>query len=83
MEEELSLQYTSLSLSDNMESYTDDAANHLASLQSEQGTCNLIVNYLPHDVDDLALRVSRCAPYTIHHTPYTIHHTPYTIHHIP
>eukprot|EP01031_Cornospumella_fuschlensis_P046849 gene46849-57361_t len=56
MEEDLALQYNSLSLADNIDSYNDDAANHLASLVSEQGTCNLIVNYLPHDVDDLALR---------------------------
>lgn len=57
MEEELTLKYGQLSLCDNvgMECLDGDMEGHL---KSDSGACNLIVNYLPHDVDDHALRVS-------------------------
>lgn len=60
MEEELSRQFGQLA--------TDDRLSHLEIPQDDGNgndyhdsgseSCNLIVNYLPHDIDDSALRVS-------------------------
>jgi hypothetical protein len=59
MEDELALQYGQLNLSENigMESLEGDKMG--ANIICEQGICNLIVNYLPHDVDDMTLKVSK------------------------
>jgi hypothetical protein len=61
MEDELVRQYGNLGLSDNLgmdgfESIDVDEMN--LHMKVDQGGCNLIVNYLPHDIDDIALRVS-------------------------
>jgi hypothetical protein len=42
------------------------SSNSSAEVTSEEeiqtnGNCNLIVNYLPHDIDDLSLRVPICS----------------------
>lgn len=60
MEDELSRQYGQLNLSDPMSNL---GIVDPLPLEDDEGmkpdnACNLIVNYLPHDVDDLALRVS-------------------------
>ena len=59
MEEDLSLKLGMLEMGD--ESSLDQHPVHDQSEeQSQQASenCNLIVNYLPHDIDDLALKVS-------------------------
>eukprot|EP01039_Chlorochromonas_danica_P009414 gene9414-10399_t len=55
MEEELALKYGQLSLCDNVGMECLDADME-GQFKSDSGACNLIVNYLPHDVDDHALR---------------------------
>jgi len=64
MEEELSRQFSKLATdgeprNDHQESELEDGHNNNHEFHEDMsGNCNLIVNYLPHDIDDSALRVS-------------------------
>lgn len=49
---EISKHFVNMSISKN-DHGSDEPQDH-----SSSAGCNLIVNYLPHDIDDLSLRVS-------------------------
>jgi hypothetical protein len=61
MEEELSRQFGKLSAageSDSREEQSEDfESQHDLNDSYSNGKCNLIVNYLPHDIDDISLKV--------------------------
>ena len=61
MEEELSRQFGKLSAageSDSREEQSEDfESQHDLNDSDSNGKCNLIVNYLPHDFDDISLKV--------------------------
>lgn len=62
MEEELSRQFGKLSASGETDSrddlHSDDfESQHDLTENDPAGKCNLIVNYLPHDIDDPSLKV--------------------------
>ena len=60
MEEELPLSFGKLSVgeSDSREEQSEDyESQHDPNDSDSNGKCNLIVNYLPHDVDDISLKV--------------------------
>eukprot|EP01035_Chromulina_nebulosa_P034144 gene34144-45780_t len=60
MEEELSRQFGKLSAageSDSREEQSEDfESQHDLNDSDSNGKCNLIVNYLPHDIDDISLK---------------------------
>ena len=60
MEEELSRQFGQLATDDRLPhlEIPQDEGNGNEFQESNNESCNLIVNYLPHDIDDAALRVS-------------------------
>lgn len=58
MEGDIYAQFATLNISDpgnNMQDINEESQQD--EFQDLQGNCNLIVNYLPHDIDDLSLRV--------------------------
>ena len=60
MEEELPLSFGKLSVgeSDSREEQSEDyESQHDPNDSDSNGKCNLIVNYLPHDIDDISLKV--------------------------
>ena len=62
MEEELSRQFGKLSAtgeSDSREEQSEDfESQHDLNDSDANAKCNLIVNYLPHDIDDISLKVN-------------------------
>ena len=67
MEEELTIKFDNLEMGDELTnsdqfSAQDDANNNSQGFHHNSATtenCNLIVNYLPHDIDDLSLKVNK------------------------
>jgi hypothetical protein len=60
MEGDIYAQFATLNISDpvnNMQDINEETQQD--EFQDISGNCNLIVNYLPHDIDDLSLRVQK------------------------
>ncbi len=65
MNDELALQFSQMGIK---EQPNDELLSHGLTIETDPefsgsndgqaGACNLIINYLPHDIDDAALRVS-------------------------
>lgn len=60
MEEELSLKFSSLNTNeiDHRDDSTNEEGEERESGHESSGNCNLIINYLPQDIDDNSLRVN-------------------------
>lgn len=62
MEEDLTRSFAKLSASGDTDSREEQSeefeSQHDQNESESAGRCNLIVNYLPHDIDDVSLKVS-------------------------